>query len=104
MQFSSVWLLDRTLSGVTTPGQRGLGNDGNEGVRNIPQSSSIIGTSPSDCLVLYPGHSLVGVLLLCREAVGVFYSPSELDNIAIRRKENSSESLIRENPHEDQNL
>ena len=26
----------------------------------------------------YPGHSLVGVLPLCREAVGAFYSPSRL--------------------------
>ena len=26
----------------------------------------------------YPGHSLGGVLPLCREAVGVFYSPSRL--------------------------
>ena len=31
--------------------------DGNEGVLRIPQSSSIAGTSPSDCLVSYPGHS-----------------------------------------------
>ena len=28
------------------------------GVLCIPQSSSITGTSPSDCLVFYPGHSL----------------------------------------------
>ena len=26
----------------------------------IPQTSSITGTSPSDCLVSYPGHSLDG--------------------------------------------
>ena len=26
----------------------------------------------------YPGHSLAGVLPLCREAVGVFYSPNRL--------------------------
>ena len=31
--------------------QSGPGSDGNEGVLCIPQSSSIIGTSPSDCLV-----------------------------------------------------
>ena len=36
------------------------GSDGNEGVLCIPQSSSITGTSPSDCLVSYPGHSLGG--------------------------------------------
>ena len=33
------------------------------------------GTSPSDCLVSYPGHSF---LPLCGEAVGVFYNPSRL--------------------------
>ena len=33
----------------------------------------------SDCLVSYPGPSLWwGVLPLCREAVGIFYSPSRL--------------------------
>ena len=53
--------------------------DGNEGVLCLPQSSSITGTSPSDCLVSYPGHSL-GVLPLCRLAVGVFYSSSRLGN------------------------
>ena len=38
----------------------GPGSDGNVGVLRIPQSSSIAGTSPSDCLVSYPGHSLEG--------------------------------------------
>ena len=60
MHFSSIWPIDRTLSGATTPGQSGPGSDGNEGVLRIPQNFSITGTSPSDCLVLYPGHSLVG--------------------------------------------
>ena len=78
MQLSSIWPIDRALSGATTPSQSGLGSDGNEGVLHIPQSFSITGTSPSDCLVSYPGHSLVGVLTLCRGAVGVFYSPSRL--------------------------
>ena len=32
--------------------------DGNEGVLCILQMSSITGTSPSDCLVSYLGHSL----------------------------------------------
>ena len=57
-QFSSSWPMDRTLSGATTPGQSGPRSDGNEGVLCIPQSSSITGTLPSDCLVSYPGHSL----------------------------------------------
>ena len=57
-QFISIWPIDRILSGVTTHGQSGPGSDGNEGVLHIPQSSSIAGTSPSDCFVSYPGHSL----------------------------------------------
>ena len=52
-QFSSIWPIDRTLSDATTPGQCRPGNIGNEGVLHIPQSSSITGTSPSDCLVSY---------------------------------------------------
>ena len=52
------------LSGVTTPGQSGPGSDGNKGVFRIPQSSCITGTSPSDCLVSYPGHSFGGFTLL----------------------------------------
>ena len=48
------------LSGTTTPGQSGSGSDGNKGVLRILQSPSITGTSPSDCLGSYPGHSLGG--------------------------------------------
>ena len=58
--FSSIQPIDRALSGATTPGQSGPESDGNEGVLRIPQSSSIAGTSPSDCLMSYPGHSLGG--------------------------------------------
>ena len=72
--------LIRPLSSATTPGQSGPGRNGNEEVLRISQSSNIAGTSPSDCLISYPGYSLVGVLPLCREAVGVFYSPSRLGN------------------------
>ena len=68
------------LSGATTPYQSGPESDGNKEVLRIPQSSSITGTSPLDCLVSYPGHSLVGVLPLSRGAVGIFYSPSRVDN------------------------
>ena len=50
MQFSSIQPIDRTLSGATIPGQSGPGSTGNEGVLRIPQSPSITGTSPSDCL------------------------------------------------------
>ena len=60
MQFRSIWSIDRILSGTITPGQSGPGSDDNEGVLHIPQISSITGTSPSHCLVLYPRHSLEG--------------------------------------------
>ena len=43
---------------ATTPGQSGPGNDGKEGVLCIRQSSCITRTTPSDCLVSYPEHSL----------------------------------------------
>ena len=55
---SSIWPTGRTLSGATTPDQSGLGSNGNEGILRIPQSSSITGASPSDCLVSYKGHKL----------------------------------------------
>ena len=78
--------MDRALSDATTQGQSGPGSDDYEGVLRIPQSSSTAGTSPSDCLVSYPGHSLVGVLPLCRGAVSVFYSPSWLGKQVIKDK------------------
>ena len=53
----------RAISGATTPGQSGPGSNGNKGVPRILQSSSIAGTSPSDFLVSYPGHSLGGGVL-----------------------------------------
>ena len=56
------------------------GSDNNEGVLRIPQSSNITETSPPDCFVSYPGHSLEGIWPLCRGAVSVFYSPSQLYN------------------------
>ena len=90
-----------------TPGQSGPGSGSNEGVLRIPQCSSITGASPSDRLVSYSGHLLgvgitfqqkyiwcilqpqatgprwVGVLPLCRDTFGVFYSASWLGNQTI---------------------
>ena len=62
MSNSFIWPIDRTLSGATTPGQSGPGSNGNERVLHISQSSSITEASPSDCLMSYPGHLLVGCL------------------------------------------
>ena len=39
MTNSSIWLIDRTLSGTTTPGQSRPGSYNNEGVLHIPQIS-----------------------------------------------------------------
>ena len=58
MSDSSIWLIDRTLSGATTSSQSGPGSNDNEGVLCIPKSSSITEASPSDCLMSYTGHSL----------------------------------------------
>ena len=74
MQFTSIWCIDRTLSGATTPGQSVPGSNGNEGMFCIHQSSSITETSPSK----YTVHSLEKILLLCKDALSVFYSPSWL--------------------------
>ena len=60
-KFNSIWPIGRTLSGATIPGQSGPGSDGNEEVLRIPQSPSITGTSPSDCLVSYWGDSFLSV-------------------------------------------
>ena len=46
---SSIWPIDRTLSGATTPGQCGLVNNGNKGALHIPQISKAGSMS-------YPGH------------------------------------------------
>ena len=70
MQFSSIWPIDGTLSGATTPGQSGAGSDGTEEVLCISQSSCITGASPSDCLVSNPGYSL-----------GVSYPSAEMQSI-----------------------
>ena len=36
-QFSSIWSLDTTLSGTTTPGQSGPRSDGNKGYSAFPK-------------------------------------------------------------------
>ena len=59
-QFSTIWHIDRILSGVITPDLSGPGSDGNKEVLCIPQSFSITKPSPSYCLVSYPGQSLEG--------------------------------------------
>ena len=55
--FQTIQFSIRIVSGATIMGQSGPGSDGNEVVLHILQSSCITETSPSDCLVFYPGHS-----------------------------------------------
>ena len=64
-------VVGRRTNTTTTPCRR---------VLCILRTSSITEALPSDCLVPYPGHTLVEVLPRSREAVGVFYSPSRLGN------------------------
>ena len=54
IQFTSIWSIDRTLLPLWAKVK--LGTMAMKGY--ILQHSSITGTSPSDCLVSYPGHSL----------------------------------------------
>ena len=58
IQFSSIWPINRTLSGATTPDQSEPWSDGNEVVLHISLSSNITGTSQSDWLVSHAEHSL----------------------------------------------
>ena len=85
IQLSSIWSIDRTLSDATAPGHSGPGSNANQGVHSNPQSSSIAGTLPSDCLVSYPGHSFFfgGGHTESVEVQSVFYSPSRLGNANI---------------------
>ena len=54
---SSIWPIDRTLSGATIPSQSGPGSNINEGVFYILQSSKTR-VLPSDGLMSSPGQSL----------------------------------------------
>ena len=77
MSISSFWPIDRILSGAITRGQTLPGNDGNEGVLRIPQSSSITGALQLDYLMSFQDTRCKGgVLPLYRDAVGEFYSSS----------------------------
>ena len=62
--------MDRTPSGPTTPSQSGPGSNCKERVLRIPQISSITEATPSDCLMLYPEHSLEE-----------FYSSAEMQSV-----------------------
>ena len=55
MSNSSIWPINWPLSSAPSPDES---EPGNENVFHIPQSTRT-GALPSDCLVSYPGHSLM---------------------------------------------
>ena len=82
-----IWPLDRILSGATTLDLSGPGSDGNEGVFHVPQNSSNTEALSSDGFNVI-SRTLVsgsGVLASCRDAVGIFYSPSSQMGRAMKR-------------------
>ena len=56
-QFSSIWLINKTISGSYSPGQKEPGTSCYKGVPRIPPNSSNTGASASDYLVSCLGHS-----------------------------------------------
>ena len=76
--------LDGTLIDSTTSVQSGSGSNGNEEVFHIPQSSKTE-ASISDGLMLYSRHwGKEGVLPLWRNAIDIFYNPSQLGHTGWR--------------------
>ena len=61
----SIWPIDGTQTGITTPDQSGPESNDNEGVLHTPQSYRT-GSSPSDGLMSYQGHSVMALIPLQR--------------------------------------
>ena len=57
MSNSSIWPIDRTLSGATSPCPSEPRSNGNEVILNIPQTSRITEALSSDSLASYIGHA-----------------------------------------------
>ena len=76
-EYNSLVLFDPQIGPypmLATPGQGGPRTNGNKWILRIPQRSSITGASPSDavqCHIL-DTRQAEGVLLFCRDEVGVF--------------------------------
>ena len=75
-QFSSIWLIDRTLLGAIIPVQNGPRSDGNKrGTPYFPKLQHYWNlTIRSFNFIFWTLIGEVGVLPLCRKAVGLFYS------------------------------
>ena len=74
---------ERIILRATNPGQIGFGSNCSEGVLHFPKI--LKGWSlPLNGLIPYPEHLGEGVILLCRDSIRVFYSPSyQVINIRI---------------------
>ena len=59
-QLNSIWPIERTVPCDTNLSPSAPGNNGNDRSFCILRISSITGTSPSDCLESYLGHSFGG--------------------------------------------
>ena len=70
MSNNSIRIIDRTLPCANTPAQSVTRSDRKEGLIYNARSWSITETSPSDCLILYPGYSL-----------GKSYLPAEMQSV-----------------------
>ena len=85
-QFCSIWPIYRTLSGSTTLGQSEPGSNGNKrGTLHSPKVQHYWNLTIRLFSII--SRTLEGgVLLLCRDAVGVFCSPSQMNQIVTNRK------------------
>ena len=73
----TIWTMNRTLSGDNTLEQSVPGSNGNEGVVHVPsnrQGRSLIIWWLNDISKTF----VVGILPLCSNAVGVYWSPSQM--------------------------
>ena len=85
MSSSSIWPIDKNLSGSTTPSQRESGSNCNEGVLYIPLK--LQGWIIAIRLFNVISKTLVGgVLHLSRNPVGVFYSPNRQGSDNLEKK------------------
>ena len=78
---SSIWHIDRALSGTTTPGQSESGSNGNKRVLHISLISKV-GASLSDGLTSYLGH-LLGVGLVNWSRVILCIEVKELHSLYV---------------------
>ena len=79
-QFSSIWPIDRTLSGSTTPGLSEPGSGAMKMYSAFPTAPDYL--KPLYLIVQWHIHDTSWRFLPhCRAAVGVFYSPSWLANV-----------------------